>query len=172
MLRVVMKRTLAIILLMCTLMGRIPPVLRLHVVANSDSEFDQSVKLQVRDAIVTYLQDEMLQMQDIDQTQAYVKSQLDNLEDVADEVLKQNGLSYRSSLSLGDDSFPEITYGDMVFPAGNYHALRVVLGTGQGHNWWCVLFPPLCLLDTKQVDPNWQPQDGVTYKSWLLKLFE
>ncbi len=167
-----MKRSLSIILVLCALMGRTPPVLRLHVIANSDSDLDQSVKLQVRDAIVAYLQQDMLNAENLNDAQAYVEDHLDKVKNIADSVLAQNGFAYQSTVRVCIDEFPEKSYDGVVFPAGSYHAVRIVLGKGEGHNWWCVLFPPLCLLDAKQVDPNWQPSDGVTYKSWLLSLFQ
>ena len=167
-----MKRTLSVILVMCALVGRTPPVLRLHVIANSDSDLDQAVKLQVRDAVVAYLQQDMLDSQNLSDAEAYVQDHLDKLKHVADSVLANNGLGYQSAVSVCIDEFPEKSYEDVTFPAGSYHAVRIVLGKGEGHNWWCVLFPPLCLLDAKQVDPDWQPSDGVTYKSWILSLFK
>jgi stage II sporulation protein R len=170
--RVAMKRTLALVLLICALSGKIPPVLRLHVIANSDSRQDQEVKLQVRDAVIASFQKEMLQMKSLKETEAYVKTQLDNVKVMANKVLARNRFSYKSRVSLSVDYFPQKSYGGVVFPAGKYDALRIVLGNGKGHNWWCVLFPPLCLLNANQVQPDWQPEDGVTYKSWLLTLFK
>ncbi len=166
-----MKKALTFVLMMCALMGRVPPVLRLHVIANSDSTVDQNVKLQVRDAVVAYLQDDLLKMQNIQATQAYVQAHLDNVKRVADGVLIQNGLAYQSTVRIAVDEFPEKTYDGVVFPAGIYHALRIELGKAEGRNWWCVLFPPLCLLNANQVDPDWKEEDGVTYKSWFLTLF-
>ena len=167
-----MKRWLAVILILGALMGRIPPVLRLHVVANSDTKADQDVKLLVRDAVMAYYQDRLLTMEGFGQAEAYMMTQLDTVKDVADCVLISNGMLYQSRVCLGTATFPEKSYDGLVFPAGQYHALNIVLGDGEGQNWWCVLFPPLCLLHAEQVDESWQPQDGVTYKSWFATLWE
>ena len=167
-----MKRWLAVILILGALMGRIPPVLRLHVVANSDTKADQDVKLLVRDAVMAYYQDRLLIMEGFGQAEAYMMTQLDTVKDVADCVLISNGMPYQSRVCLGTATFPEKSYDGLVFPAGQYHALNIVLGDGEGQNWWCVLFPPLCLLHAEQVDESWQPQDGVTYKSWFATLWE
>lgn len=167
-----MKRLFALVLMASLLMGRVPPVLRLHVIANSDSPVDQQVKLLVRDAVVACWREPLLSMEDFDGAQAYMATQLDTVKNVADRVLSKNGMAYTSQVSLGITAFPEKTYDGLVFPAGNYHAINIVLGDGMGQNWWCVLFPPLCLLEGKQVDENWQVEDGVTYKSWLATLWE
>jgi stage II sporulation protein R len=167
-----MKRTLAMMLILCALMGKVPQVLRLHVLAHSNDARDQRVKLEVRDAINDYLRDEMEDIGAFDDAKAYIQARLDIVKALADGVLDRYGLPYRSSVSVGIAAFPERIYGGVVFPQGDYHALKVSLGEGEGENWWCVLFPPLCLLEVETVDEQWKPEDGVTYKSWFAALFQ
>lgn len=149
----------------------VPPVFRLHVIANSDSQIDQAVKLEVRDAIIEELGD-MEGAMDSVQAEAYAASHLQDLVDTANEVLQENGFEYEAEAEIGTFDFPDKTYGDVLFPAGEYRALRIKLGQAQGQNWWCVLFPPLCLLEPVQTDDNWKPSDGVEYESFLAGLFE
>jgi len=129
----------------------VPNVLRLHVIANSDSEADQAVKLRVRDAI--------LQLMEPGDSLAAAKAfLLENdalFQQTVEHTLVENGFSYGAKLMLGVYPFPNRNYGGKVYPAGNYEALRVVLGEGQGQNWWCVLFPPLCILSEEPA-----PEDG------------
>ncbi len=120
-------------------------ILRLHVLANSDSTEDQELKLKVRDRLLemsetTYSQAKTKQ----DAVQA-TQASLDMLRNEAANVIQSNGYSYPVSVSLETCYFNTRTYGNITLPAGNYQALRVVIGKGQGHNWWCVMFPPLCV---------------------------
>jgi len=121
-------------------------IIRLHVIANSDSAADQALKLKVRDAIIEYMnkQDEL---EDTDAAREYLKSDLDRFERIASGIIASEGFDHSVTADLGVRYIPEKTYGDITFPAGNYEALNITIGNGQGENWWCVLFPPLCLLD-------------------------
>lgn len=121
-------------------------VFRFHVLANSDSEEDQEVKLKVRDAVIAYMDGEMsgTESGSADDTKRWAADHLDDIEAVADQVLEQEGYSYHAGAEVVCDYFPEKTYGDITFPAGYYEALRVNLGKAEGHNWWCVLYPGLC----------------------------
>lgn len=121
-------------------------VIRLHVIANSDSAEDQNLKLKVRDEIIKKVGN-LENSQSIDESRRYLKYHLKDMEKTATEVIKENGKKYTAKADLGVRWIPAKTYGDMYFPAGNYEALNVTLGKGEGHNWWCVLFPPLCLIE-------------------------
>ncbi|QAT41867.1 stage II sporulation protein R [Aminipila luticellarii] len=90
---------------------------------------------------------------DAEESRAYLLSHLDLIEKVAEKIIKENGYDYKVNAELGVRWIPEKTYGDMTFPAGNYEALNITIGNGEGNNWWCVLFPPLCLIDGSD-DPN------------------
>ncbi len=115
--------------------------LRLHIVANSDSERDQQIKLAVRDAVLPMLSE----CGSIDEAVTEARSSLDEIERVADEELKKQGVDYRSRAEVCEMSFDERTYGNIVMPAGSYTSLRITLGNAEGKNWWCVLYPALCL---------------------------
>lgn len=122
-------------------------VLRLHIVANSDSTADQAVKLSIRDAILETYGDTFTAASDKREAMLLSDSLLSDAEALANEILKQNGFSDRAHASLEHCSFPEKTYGGYTFPAGDYDALRITIGAAAGHNWWCVLYPPLCFTE-------------------------
>ena len=119
-------------------------ILRFHVLANSDSEADQNVKKQVRDAVGAYIEPYLLECENIEETRATVNDHMDEIIAVSKETLAANGFTYGASAELTHTDFPEKTYGDYTFPEGNYEALEITLGDGAGHNWWCVLYPNMC----------------------------
>ena len=123
-------------------------ILRFHVLANSDSEADQNVKKQVRDAVGAYIEPYLLECENIEETRATVNDHMDEIIAVSKETLAANGFTYGASAELTHTDFPEKTYGDYTFPAGNYEALEIVIGAGKGHNWWCVMYPNMCFSDT------------------------
>ncbi len=122
-------------------------LVRLHVVANSDSKADQALKLKVRDAIIDFMKDKLADSKNISETRAIINDNLEKIEQVSSKVIKANNSSYKVKASMGNYSFPTKTYGDIALPAGEYQALKVIIGDGAGANWWCVLFPPLCFID-------------------------
>lgn len=121
-------------------------IIRLHIIANSNSIGDQALKLKVRDAVIEHMQnqDDISTEEDV---RNYITANLDRFEAIADGIIASEGYDYPSDADLGIRYIPEKTYGDITFPAGNYEALNITLGNGDGANWWCVVFPPLCLLD-------------------------
>lgn len=123
-------------------------LLRLHVIANSDSPEDQSIKLQVRDAITQKLESAMLKIKDIDSAKAYIQENLDELQKVANDVLTEAGNKCRAVVTLAKSAFPQREYDTFSLPAGVYESLRVTIGNGEGQNWWCVVFPSLCVSAT------------------------
>ena len=108
-------------------------ILRFHVLANSDSEADQNVKKQVRDAVGAYIEPYLLECENIEETRATVNDHMDEIIAVSKETLKANGFTYGASAELTHTDFPEKTYGDYTFPKGNYEALEITLGDGEGH---------------------------------------
>jgi stage II sporulation protein R len=122
-------------------------LIRLHVVANSDSAQDQAVKLRVRDRIIQVTEPLLVKVEDPALAETILMRNLELLKRTAQEELVRNGQSMPVAISLGEFSFPERIYPFGVLPAGEYKGLRIVLGKGEGKNWWCVLYPPLCLLD-------------------------
>lgn len=127
-------------------------VFRFHVLANSDSDEDQAVKLKVRDAVITYMKESMDEeiegSTDAKDTKEWAKAHLEELEQVADSVIAREGYSYQAEAEVTTCYFPDKRYGDILFPQGDYEALRIKLGKAKGHNWWCVLYPNLCFTNS------------------------
>ena len=123
-------------------------VIRFHVLANSDAQADQDLKLKVRDAVGSFMQPKLSGVSDINPSRQAVKENLSGIEETAQEVIAQEGYTYDVQASLTVTDFPEKTYGDYTFPAGKYEALEVVIGDGGGHNWWCVMYPNLCFFNS------------------------
>jgi len=122
-------------------------LIRLHVIANSDSPADQSLKRDVRDIIINFMKDKLKDSKNIEQTKAIINQNLANIEKLSKDEIARQGKDYGVKTMLGIYPFPIKKYGDITLPSGNYQALRVVIGKGEGANWWCVLFPPLCFVD-------------------------
>lgn len=122
-------------------------VIRFHVIANSDSEEDQALKLRVRDEVLDEIGPKLAVSKSKGESQDIINKNLDNIRAAARDEISKSGKGYDVAVSLGKASFPTKQYSDIVFPAGEYDALRVVIGKGEGKNWWCVMFPPLCFID-------------------------
>ena len=120
-------------------------LIRHHVVANSDSEEDQSVKLRVRDAVVESLREEMANLTDMDQARAYIQENLPKIQQAANDCLRALGYEGNAVATLKEEVFDTRRYDTFTLPAGVYEALRITIGEGQGKNWWCVVFPTLCV---------------------------
>ena len=137
--------------------------IRFHVIANSDSDEDQALKLRVRDRLIEYINDglrrEAVRQSDgggktaelnIEETRDYIRENLGEIRQKAQEIVQNEGWDYEVNAELGVRWIPEKSYGSLTFPAGNYEALNITIGEGAGKNWWCVLYPPLCLLDVQE----------------------
>jgi stage II sporulation protein R len=125
-------------------------LLRLHVVADSDEPEKQTQKLLVKDAVVSYLQERMENVEDLSQAVAFLEGELPALEQLARRTLDAAGVTDRVTVSLEKEAFPVRKYDTFSLPSGVYQSLRIVIGEGKGHNWWCVVFPRLCLPATSQ----------------------
>lgn len=119
-------------------------VVRLHVLANSDSEADQALKLKVRDAVLAQATEALQGVKNQDEAQKRLTRLLPELEAVAEAVVEENGYTYDVQTELAKTVFPTKEYDGFALPAGEYPALRVLIGEAAGQNWWCVVFPPLC----------------------------
>ncbi len=119
--------------------------IRLHVLAESDEDADQSVKLMVRDAILRETEDLFTSGGSFSDVLSRVTEKKEEIELIAENVLKENGFSYGADVFIEEEYFNTRQYDNVTLPAGKYTALKVILGEGRGHNWWCVMFPPLCL---------------------------
>ena len=125
--------------------GLADSVIRFHVIANSDSEADQALKLAVRDRVLARAEELYPQDATLAQAQTALEGHLNALAAAGREVVEEQGYDYPVTARLEDCWFPTKEYEGFALPAGNYTALRVVIGEGRGQNWWCVAFPPLCL---------------------------
>lgn len=123
-------------------------VLRLHVVANSDSPADQALKLAVKDHIVTQMSEEFRSVDSAQEARRIAISKKAEIKQEAESLVTSRGYDYPVEVYVGQFDFPTKNYGNLVFPQGRYEAVRVVLGEGEGKNWWCVLFPPLCMVSS------------------------
>lgn len=126
-------------------------LIRLHVLANSDSEADQALKRKVRDEIIQVMAPEFLASGDIESARLTARANLDRIESIAGQVIQAEGKDYPVTAELDTFPFPTKHYGAFILPAGDYEAVRVVIGSGGGTNWWCVLFPPLCFVDMTRI---------------------
>ncbi len=142
--------------------------LRIHIRANSNSEIDQNVKYQVKAAVVEALTPELAEVSSKDEAMKIISENLSLIDEVSERVLRENGLNYGAKARLCREDFPSRTYGALTLSSGVYDALIVDLGSGEGDNWWCVVFPPLCFVADGE-------GEKVTYKSlfaeWFKKLF-
>ena len=136
-------------------------LIRLHVVAASDSPEDQAVKLQVRDAILENLQEGLSQVTDVSAAISSVESHLPAIEETANRVLELAGVPDSVRVSLDLESFPKRIYDTFSLPSGIYQSLRVVIGDGEGQNWWCVIFPELCLPETEEAFSKQAEESGL-----------
>lgn len=145
-------------------------VLRLHIIANSDSDDDQRIKLLVRDAVLDFeranANTDVISIADAE------KVLLDDGEPLLNAirtVLKQNNATYDAQIILGDFDFPDRTYGGKLYPAGTYRAVRILLGNAEGRNWWCVMFPPLCILETQEGQIDYS--EPIRFESIIINTF-
>jgi stage II sporulation protein R len=120
-------------------------VVRLHVLANSDSDEDQALKLKVRDAILAYVSPRVIDSSSREDAIEILTGELSEIEKIAQDVIFDNGYNYSVDVTLTLEEYPTRNYEAMSFPSGEYVSLRVLIGEAEGQNWWCVLFPPLCL---------------------------
>lgn len=125
-------------------------LIRLHVVANSDSDEDQAVKLRVRDAVIESLRSAMEDVADVEEAKAYLQENLPRIQQVANDTLEALGCDCEAVVTLCKETFDTRYYDTFTLPAGVYEALRITIGEGEGHNWWCVVFPTLCVPATSE----------------------
>ena len=148
-------------------------LIRFHVIANSDSEQDQSLKLKVRDAVLEYMYPKLKNSKNISESRKILKDNNSNIIQISKKIIENNGFQYNVTTSLGRDNFPIKTYGCITLPQGNYEAYKIIIGNGQGHNWWCVMFPPLCFIDitkgeTSQKETEKQMKKTLTNNEYKL----
>lgn len=139
--------------------------LRLHILGNSNGAEDQQVKLSVRDAVLKATKDGILECKNAGEAEEYIKNNLGIIIATANETLAENGFDYTASAETGNFHFPEKSYKGVTYPEGDYDALRIILGDGKGDNWWCVMFPPLCISEITDTE-------DYEYTSFFAELWE
>lgn len=122
-------------------------VFRFHVLANSDTKEDQALKMQVKEAVISYMKEMLPAGADRKETKQWVIWHQEEIEKVAESVILEQGYSYSVHAKVTKSTFPDKTYGDVMLPAGEYEALRIEIGEAKGQNWWCMLYPSLCFTD-------------------------
>ncbi len=122
-------------------------VIRFHIRANSNDAEDQKLKLYVKEGVINYIEPLLEDSKSIDESKEIIEDNMDDIREIALDMISEQGYSYDVNVYLTEEEFPIKEYGDMVFPAGIYQALRIDIGEGNGDNWWCVMFPPLCFID-------------------------
>lgn len=127
-------------------------VLRLHILANSDSEEDQRLKLCVRDALLEHSEELFGSSGNLEEAEAAALEAMPEIISIAEETLRDQGCRSSVTAKLADITFDERVYGNITMPAGEYRALRIEIGEAKGHNWWCVMYPPLCLPAAEDVE--------------------
>lgn len=122
-------------------------IIRFHVIANSDSEEDQELKLKVRDVVVAFVYKGLENSTSLEESRKFILDNKNEIEGIARKEVESFGYDYKVESLLSRENFPDKMYGDVVFPQGEYEAYRIIIGEGNGQNWWCVMFPPLCFVD-------------------------
>lgn len=166
------------------LINEYPGIMRFHVVANSDSTEDQDLKLQVRDFVLSKVQEEITQQMTSSHSDSasreplaqqkfireYIEDNLPRIESWAKEAVISQGFDYDVTASTGIRHIPAKYYDELFFPEGNYEALTLSIGEGKGQNWWCVVFPPLCMVDSE--DSVYNEEMGITEEDKLILKFK
>lgn len=122
-------------------------LIRFHVLANSDSDIDQDLKLRVKDEVLKYISPILNKSQSLEESREILKREDKNIIKIAEDYIKSQGFDYTVETTLTRENFPVKEYGNIVLPQGEYEAYRILIGEGKGQNWWCVMFPPLCFID-------------------------
>jgi len=127
-------------------------LIRFHVIANSDNEEDQKLKLNVKNKVIEYLYPYLNNSKSLDESRQIIKDRTKEVKKLAEQVIKDNNYEYKIQIELSRENFPDKSYGNITLPQGNYEAFRIIIGDGQGRNWWCVMFPPLCFVDESKAE--------------------
>ena len=155
-----------LLLISCSPVKKNADYIRIHIRANSDSAEDQSVKLAVRDVIVQCISPLAIDVDSKEEMWTLLKSKKGEIQQRAEDTLVSCGYDYGCRVRFGRESFPTRTYGDLTLEEGEYDAVIVELGTGEGKNWWCVAYPPLCFIAAEETG-----KEEIEYRSWIADLF-
>ena len=121
--------------------------IRFHILANSDSVSDQALKMRVKESVVNYIYEKTGDFKTVDEAKNFILNNDKTITSIATKTIADNGYDYTVSSTFGFSDFPVKSYGDVIFPKGTYTSYTIKIGNGKGHNWWCVLYPPLCFVD-------------------------
>lgn len=142
-------------------------LLRIHIRANSNATVDQSIKYKIKDEMVKYLTPYLSSVKSKDEAESVIKSKLNDINNTIDRLLKNNGFNYTCNAKICNEYFPTRVYENVTVESGYYDALILELGKAEGDNWWCVVYPPLCFLNTTYTNG-----EGVVYKSKILEIIK
>lgn len=131
-------------------------LIRFHVIANSDTDEDQKLKLKVKNEVIKYLYPYLSNSSSLEESRNIIIDNEEKVEEISRKVIKDNNYNYDVKLELSRENFPEKSYGNIILPQGNYEAFRIIIGSGQGKNWWCVMFPPLCFVDESKAEVEYE----------------
>lgn len=166
-----MKKILCVIIIVLIVTGVkasnfvIPEdAIRIRVVANSNSEYDQEIKLKIKEMLEIKMYNLLKNIKGVESARNIINSNLNNIESEIKNILENENYTLGYNISFGDNYFPEKEYNGVIYEEGYYESLVVTLGEGNGDNWWCVLFPPLCLLEAEE-------SEEVEYKFFIEELF-
>jgi stage II sporulation protein R len=131
-------------------------LIRFHVIANSDEDNDQKLKLKVRDKVLEYLAPKLKKCKSVKEARKVLSENNDEVLKIAKSTIVKNGYDYDVKSVLSNENFPVKSYGNITLPQGTYEAYRIIIGESRGHNWWCVMFPPLCFVDITKGDVSYK----------------
>lgn len=161
---VVLLVVIILAIVLCGATSETEQLLRIHIRANSNDQCDQDVKYIVKESVVDYLVPYISNCYSLDDAMAIVDSHIGNIRDIANSTLLANGYGYTCTVSLCQELFPDRVYDGITVPSGVYDALIIELGSGEGDNWWCVVYPPLCFVG------SYYSGDSIVYQSKLYEI--
>lgn len=139
-------------------------IIRFHVLANSDSTSDQELKMKVKEEVLQKLSTKLEGSNNINETREILLYNLNFIEDITRKVIKEEGYDYDVSVNIVNTQFPQISYGNMTLPEGEYEALQIIIGNGTGQNWWCVMYPMLCFVDVAKGEVSQKDMEEMKQK--------
>jgi stage II sporulation protein R len=143
--------------------------IRLRIIANSNSDIDQAVKLRIKEEVIKHIYPKIKDIEDKEEAEDVIYKEVEDLNQVVNDVLKANNIDTNFYVDYGLTNFPTKVYGEKVYQAGRYEAVYIVLGEGKGDNWWCVLFPPLCLVDVNFNEGEIKENEKMEYSFYFLE---
>ena len=142
-------------------------ILRIHIRANSNDEIDQEMKLNVRDEVVEFLNGKLEGLNSLKESVAIVESNIEEIEKIALDVIGEYGKNYDVNVKIKNEYFPTREYEGVILESGDYESVIIEIGSGQGDNWWCVVFPPLCFIDGEEIEG-----EEIIYKSKIKEIWD